>query len=77
MSGMGKNNKSSGKCPHCGKSIKAHKGNNYNFSELSKNQMDSSIIVSVVNLRKSIQCRSKRYGSFDHTRIKAVKILLK
>jgi hypothetical protein len=77
MIGMGKSNVSSCKCPHCGEAIKAHKGNNFNFKDLTEKQMNSSIVISAINLRRSLCCKAKKFGSFNKSLVSVIRILVK
>jgi len=57
--GLGAKNTRSDLCPHCGKTIKAHKGNTKEFAGLTPKQQSSSIQASVINLSKMMNVRHK------------------
>ena len=74
--GLGLRNKRSDKCPHCNETIKAHAGNNYHFKDLTTRQMDSSIGITLVNLKKQVKIREGRGKKIDIGRIKYIVDLL-
>jgi len=52
----------SSRCPKCEKPIKAHQGNLKDFKELSLSQMNSSIGVQIINLKRCMRLYAIKSG---------------
>ena len=68
----------SAKCPKCGKTIKAHQGNNKDFVDLNEAEMNSSIGATVINLKRSLKVYAQVTGKpLDKLKLRVIGSIVK